>query len=118
MSLMNRNRGPTGLTTAPLMKALICTAAFMATGAVHAGNEVHVSYVAADLTRPEAAQALYQRIQRAARVACNEPDIRDLAAYTVFKQCYERAVDEAVVKVDATVLTALHRSKTQRNAPG
>jgi UrcA family protein len=118
MSLMNRNRGPTGLTAAPLMKALLCTAAFMAAGAVQAENSVHVTYVASDLTRPEAAQALYQRIQRAARVACNQPDTRDLAAYTVFRQCYERAVDEAVMKVDATVLTALHRSKTQRNAPG
>ena len=118
MSLTNRNRGPTGLTAVPLMTALICTAAFMATGAAQAGNSVHVSYVASDLTRPEAAQALYQRIQRAARVACNETDIRDLAAHNAFKHCYERAVDEAVVKVDATVLTALHRSKTQRNAPG
>src|ERR1700730_8650724 len=111
MSLMNRNRGPTGLTAVPLVTALICTAAFVATGAVQAETSVHVSYVASDLTSPEAAQALYQRIQRAARAACNEPDIRDLTAHTVFKQCYERAVDEAVVKVDATVLTALHRSK-------
>lgn len=118
MSLMNRNRGPTGLTAAPLMTALLCTAAFMATGTVQAGNSIHVSYVAADLTTPEGAQKLYQRIQRAARVVCNWPDIRDLATYTVFKQCYERAVDDAVAKVDATALTALHRSKTQRNAAG
>jgi UrcA family protein len=118
MSLTNRNRGPTGLTAVPLMTALICTAALMATGAAQAQKSVHVSYVASDLTRPEAALVLYQRIQRAARVACNGADIRDLTAYTVFKQCFDRAVDEAVAKVDATVLTAVHRSKTQRNAPG
>lgn len=121
MSLMNRKRGLTGLTAAPVVTTLFCAAAFMATAAVatpQAADSINVSYVADDLRQPEAAQTLYGRIQRAAKMVCHEPDIRDLASYAVYQQCYARAVDEAVAKVGATALTALHRSKTQRSAAG
>jgi UrcA family protein len=115
MSLMNRKRGTlTGL-------AMLCTAAFLSTGAVAATEtqeSVHVSYVAADLTQPDAAEALYLHIRRAARAVCHEPDIRELENYRLYQRCYARAVDNAVAKVDATALTALHRSKIQRSAAG
>jgi UrcA family protein len=117
MSLMNRKRG---LTAAPLMTSV----AFMTTGAIAAEHpavsieSIHVSYVAADLTQPEAAQKLYLQIQRAARRVCHEPSIRDLAAHAAYQQCYDRAVDDAVAKVDASALTALHRSKTQHSRVG
>jgi len=135
MSLMNRKRGPAGLTTAPLMTAVapsataatplmtavLCMAAFMATGAIAAAQDVesvNVSYVSTDLTQPEGAQKLYRRIQQAARMVCHQPDIRDLANYGIYQRCYEHAVDDAVAKVDATALTALHRSKTQHSRVG
>jgi UrcA family protein len=121
MSLMNRKRGLTGFTAAPLITALLCTAAFTATGAVaaaQAADSINVSYVPADLTTPEKAQALYLHIQRAAKLVCREPDIRELTAYTQYQRCFARAVDDAVSKVDVTALTALHRSKTQHSAPG
>src|SRR5260370_22664171 len=86
MSLMNRKRRAggeplTGLSAAPLMTTLLCTAAFMATGAVaapQASDSINVSYVASDLTQPEGARTLYRRIQGAARMVCHEPDLRDL----------------------------------------
>jgi UrcA family protein len=121
MSLMNPKRGPSSLTTAPLMAALLCTTAFVAGGAIAAPQtveSVNVSYMAADLTQPEGARALYLRIQRAARRVCHEPDIRDLAALSMYQRCFDRAVDDAVAKVNATALTAVHRSKVQRNAAG
>jgi UrcA family protein len=122
MSPMNRNRGTvTGPATAPSMTALLCTAVFMTTGAIatpQSANDIHVSYVKADLTRPEAAQSLYKRIQQAARMACQEPSIRELALYEQYRRCYASAVDAAVAKVDATALTALHRARTQRSAAG
>lgn len=127
MSLMNRKPG---LTAAPLMTALFCTAAFMATGAI-AGEQtgdtvrvndpirvtdsIAVSYAAADVTRPEAAKALYLHIQRAAKMVCREPDIRDLSIYSAYERCFYRAVDDAVAKVNVSTLTALHRSKTQHS---
>jgi len=115
MSPKNRNRGiSTGV-------ALLCTAVFMTTGATAApssSNEIAIRYVKADLARPGAAESLYRQIQQAARRVCHEPGWRDLALYTQFQQCYEHAIDAAVAKVDATALTALHRSKTQRTAAG
>ena len=114
MSLMNRKRGTlTGL-------AVLGMAA-LTTGAVAAPDvqdSVNVSYVPAALVQPEAAQALYLRIQRAARSVCHEPDIRDLETTRLYRSCFAKAVDNAVAKVDATALTALHRSKTQRSTAG
>jgi len=121
MSLMNRKSAPNGFTTAPLMTALLCTAAFAATAAIAsplAVDSINVSYVATDPTQPEGARSLYLRIQQAARAVCHEPDIRDLTAHTAYQRCYARAMDDAVAKVDATALTALHHSKTQRSAAG
>jgi UrcA family protein len=121
MSLMNRNGVLGGLAAAPVMTALLCAATFITTGASAATltvKSVNVSYVAADLTRPESAQKLYVRIQRAARVVCREPDIRDLPVRPAYLQCYNQAVDNAVATVNASALTALHRSKTQRGSTG
>jgi UrcA family protein len=121
MSLMNRNGVLGGLAAAPVMTALLCTATFITTGASAATlamKSVDVSYVAADLTRPADAQKLYARIQRAARVVCSEPDIRDLPIRAAYLQCYNQAVDNAVAQVNASALTALHRSKTQRGTTG
>jgi UrcA family protein len=121
MSTDNRNRGIlTGLTAAPFTAALLCTAVF-ATGALAAepaSNTETVSYVKADLSEPQAAESLYKRIQSAARHVCQEGAVRELARYTEYQQCYERAVDAAVAKVDASALTALHRSRMQRLAAG
>jgi UrcA family protein len=120
MSLMNRKRRAGGQPMTGL-SALLCTAALMATGAVaapQAEDSIHLSYVTTDLSRPEGAKALYWHIQRAARLVCHAPDVRDLPAWEVYQRCYDRAVDNAVEQVGASALTALHRSKTQRNAAG
>lgn len=114
MSLKNRKRATAGL-------ALFCTAALGTTGAVAAPeveHSIHVRYVAADLGSQDAATALYARIKRAARVVCDQPNVRELADYARFQACYDRAVDKAVANVNAGTLTALHRSKTQRLASG
>jgi UrcA family protein len=131
MSLMNRK---SGLTAAPLMTALFCTAAFTATSAMAAAqtgdtvrvndpirvtDSIAVSYAAADvIQQPEAAKALYLHIQRAAKMVCREPDIRDLAIYSAYEQCFDRAVNDAVDKVNVSTLTALHRSKVQHSTAG
>ena len=110
-----------GLTVAPLTAVLLCAAPFMATGAIAAAraeDSMQLSYVTGDVTEPEGAKALYLRIQRAAKKVCHAPDLRELPKWEVYQQCYDRAVDNAVAQVGATALTALHRSKTQRNAAG
>ena len=122
MSHDNRNRITLiGLTAAPLMAALLCTTACATTGAIAAAptpDEIEISYARADLSQPKAARSLYRRIQAAARSVCHEPPMGELARYMKYRQCYESAVDAAVTKVDASALTALHRSRMQRSAAG
>jgi UrcA family protein len=77
-----------------------------------------VRYSDLDLSHPEAARVLYQRIKRAAREVCGQPDARDLSRYRSYQKCYEGAVEHAVEKVDSKTLTALHRNKTQHMASG
>jgi UrcA family protein len=111
MSVVNRKLGTS------IGVALLCTAAVMATGA-NAGattDSVSVSYVTADVATAEGAQALYEHIQRAAKIACHEPNIRELDQYRLYQKCFDRAMDAAVAKVDSSALTALHRNRTQRS---
>jgi len=111
MSFMNRKRGVLGL-------AVLCTAALATTAAVASPQDtdvptLSVKYHAADVAQPGGAERLYARIQRAARLVCQRPDDRDLAAYAGYRQCFDRAVDTAVSNVNVTALTALHRAKTR-----
>jgi UrcA family protein len=111
MSGMNHKRGTSiGL-------ALLCSAAVMASGAIArtTTESMNVRYVAADLNTPDGAEKLYQRIRRAARLVCHEPNVRELDEYRLYQQCFDRAVDDAVAKVNSRALTALHRSRTQQH---
>jgi UrcA family protein len=77
-----------------------------------------VNYVQSDLQDSASAEALYQRIQRAARIVCQQPNAREVDRYHLYKVCYERAVDTAVANVGATALTAVHRSHGHTQAAG
>jgi UrcA family protein len=105
--------------------ALLCTAAFTASGAFaapaqdySAAPSLHLSYDETLLYRPGGAQLLYRRIEGAARRVCHEPDMRELVRYAQYQQCFHQAVDAAVAEVNVTTLTAHHHSKTQRTAAG
>jgi UrcA family protein len=114
MSFRNRKRGTfVGL-------ALLCVGATVATGAVAKTtvDSLDVKYVAADLATPKGTEKLYTHIKRAARIVCHEPNVRELTEYRLFQECYDRAVDAAVAKVNSTALTALHRNKTQHGTAG
>jgi len=96
--------------------ALSSTAALAASPPTVATRSVN--YVKAGLGDPAAAAELYKRIQRAARIVCEQPYAREVDRYNEFQKCYDRAVDAAVANVDATALTAVHHKKTQRLAAG
>jgi UrcA family protein len=118
MSTLNRKSGTLiGIT-------VLCTAAFAAAGVSAAPQDFDsvssqtVTYQEATLSQPGGTQFLYRRIQGAARRVCHEPDLRQLAEYAQFQQCYQQAVDTAVAKINVSTLTAYHRSRTQRTAAG
>lgn len=102
--------------------ALLGTAALSATAALAAPPPIvetrNVNYTQSDLSDPAATAELYKRIQRAARIVCEQPFRREIDHYMEFKKCYDRAVDTAVANVDASALTAVHHRKSQRLAAG
>ena len=101
---------------------LLGTAALSSTVALAADPptevSMSVSYVKADLQNPALAEALYLRIQRAARQVCQQPNAREVDRYRLYKACYDRAVETAVANVDATELTAVHHSHNRTQSAG
>jgi UrcA family protein len=75
---------------------------------------VTVSYGDLDLGHAAGAQALLQRIERAADQACGwAPDLRLLAERAAFEQCRKTAITTTVARIDAPMLTALAGSRGQ-----
>ena len=100
-----------------LSTAALGSTAALATAAIETPS-LTVNYAQSDLQDSASAEALYQRIQRAARIVCQQPNAREVDRYHLYKICYERAVDTAVANVGATALTAVHRSHGHTQAAG
>jgi UrcA family protein len=81
-------------------------------------RSVTVDYSDLDLSQPEGVNILYSRVSNAAETACGEPQPRELARYAKFRQCVDRAIQEAVGTVNAPALTAVHRARRARNVAG
>lgn len=73
-------------------------------------QRMSVAYSDLDLTTSAGAERFLQRLRHAAvRVCGGRPDIRDLEARRVFKDCVDRNMDTAVAQLRAPRVTALHR---------
>lgn len=71
---------------------------------------VTVRYADLDLSSPAGANALYGRIQAAARQVCGYPGT-DLIEQSSWRSCYRSAVGNAVRKVNSPLLIAVHTGK-------
>jgi UrcA family protein len=67
-----------------------------------------VSYEYRDVTTPNGADQLYRRLQAAAHQVCADYDPRGFSTARAHKVCYEGALNAAVAKVDAPLLTQRH----------
>jgi UrcA family protein len=76
-----------------------------------------VDYSDIDLSRAAGANALYERLQTAAREVCRPLDSEQLALHKHYVNCRTRAVADAVARIDNPLLTALHEFKTGLPAP-
>jgi UrcA family protein len=102
--------------------AIFCVAACAGAGAVaspaaNVAGAVTVTYSQAELAREDGAKQVYRRIEAAAREACGTFDIRELANWQIAQSCYQRAVNDAVLQVNATRLTEIHRTRSQHSSP-
>ncbi len=60
-----------------------------------------------DINKPAGAKILYDRIKAAAVEVCEPPMSRELSVVVVQRKCVEKAIDNAVMKVNSDVLTEL-----------
>ena len=78
------------------------------------GEARSVSVKTADLNLSSAAgvEALYSRIQGAARKVCSEAEGRSAARVVEHRTCLRTAMDSGVIAADNAALSALHLAKT------
>lgn len=82
-------------------------------------TRVTVGYADLDLAAPDGARTLYSRLRAAAHEACGPaPLVREHREWADYRACYDRALNEAVRKVDSQQLYALHAERTGRSAVG
>lgn len=79
-------------------------------------SSVKVSYADLNLSRPEDAALLYQRIVRAAKQVCRgNPGNRTFAELADFDRCRDEAIAKAVMDVGNGAVIALHRNKPSKS---
>lgn len=101
--------------------AVIATAATFSTttfAATHedAQRQITVNYADLDLSQSKDAAALYRRLQFASRGVCKALRGPDLASARRYKDCYTKALTEAVGAVNERTLTALHTRPGEKTA--
>jgi UrcA family protein len=70
-----------------------------------------VSYADLDVNKPEGAQALYKRLNRAAKTVCAPLRGRDLQRASEHRACLGEALANAVGEVNQPLLTQHHNSR-------
>jgi UrcA family protein len=103
------------LTRAGIAAFAVCTSlvAYTASAEPKAKTQT-VSFADLDLSKPAGAQTLYKRIKAAARRVCGPIDhYTYVAPAQAFRECYAKAIADAVAQVDRPSVTALHREQTR-----
>lgn len=73
-------------------------------------KQIAVNYGDLDISSPAGAQALIERMKRAARQACDfPPDRRTLFMYRFYQSCVSDALDRGVASVNSPMVTELYR---------
>jgi UrcA family protein len=93
-----------------LMLAMI---SIVATHAAEAGDirQTIVSYADLNLRTTDGAEHLYRRIHSAAEAVCRDLESKNLSGRQMWKDCVGEAISNAVVDVDASLLTAYYEAR-------
>lgn len=75
-----------------------------------------VAYSDLDLGTEAGARTLYRRLKTAANHVCGGVDHRDLGRDRIWRQCYDKALGDAVARVAAPTLLALHHKTLTHTA--
>ena len=80
--------------------------------------EIAVHYSAQDLASQRGVQALYLRLENAAKDVCPGTDARDLVRAVPARACYDKALSEAVSHFRHPQLSALYAAGAHRRSAG
>ena len=111
---------PSTLQRATVCAAIAAVAAFSAPSFAAAADadsasRVTIKYVDLDLSKDKDAATLYRRLQTASRAVCRSLRGPELASLQRYKECYGRALADAVNTVNVGTLTALHRRPADKS---
>jgi UrcA family protein len=84
--------------------------AALADNSAYITEQKTVSFADLDLSKPAGAQALYDRIKKAASSVCGELEDEQFEHRMLFRECYDQAVANAVAKANRPMLTTLYNS--------
>jgi UrcA family protein len=98
--------------------SLLCAGAALAAASDAPKNSLRVEYGDLDLSRPQGALKLYQRIEFAARRVCESYASTELERRAQYLKCYSKAVDDAVRIVGSDQLTTIHLSRARPASTG
>ena len=71
-----------------------------------------VSYADLNLNNDAGTAVLYMRLKQAARQVCGDWDTRDLSRGLAATACINKALSQAVARVNSPMLTSLYEAKT------
>jgi UrcA family protein len=103
------------IVSAASIAALSLSAPQFAAAAEPIVQSIAVSYADLDPSNTVGARLLYARIRWAARKVCTlDGELGHVALSRERAQCVQRAVDQAVMKVNNPLLVAMYRGKNNR----
>jgi UrcA family protein len=112
MSTAFRSIRPRSLIAAAALSALISSFGAVCNAAESTGVPTTiVKFADLDISTPQGAAALYNRIRVASEGVCSPLDRGDLAASLRWKACVKQAIAGAVTKVNRPVLSAVFATK-------
>lgn len=105
------------LTAAAILAGLAFTTSAGAYEPAISTPHASVRYSDLDLGKPAGAETMFNRLKQAAtRVCGGKPDSRLIFEQRIFRRCVDNALDDAVAKLDAPLVTALHADQAPRFA--
>jgi UrcA family protein len=115
------------MTPSPRLRGLIATAIFSALASSFTvvcaaadstdAPSVVVKYGDLNVSSPQGAAALYGRIRVAAEAVCPHLDHADLQSKMHMDVCVDKAIADAVTKVDQPALLAVYNAKNRTQLP-
>ena len=111
-TMTTSTRSPRGMIAAAILTSLISSFSAVCNAADPTDvRTTIVKYADLDLSTPQGAASLYNRIRFASETVCSPSGQGDLAAMTRSQKCVKEAIAGAVAKVNQPALSAVYAAK-------